>query len=94
MILTRGRLAVLAVTAAALVAPQAAAAQAQPYGTNESGTFYNILPAGANGTDTLAQLIQFETAKTRPPHNDDQLGMYSALTTASTRRSTAHSCSI
>jgi len=82
MILTRGRLAVFAATAAALVAPQAAAAQAQPYGANESGTFYNILPAGANGTDTLSQLIQFETSKTRPPHNDDQLGMYSALTTA------------
>jgi acyl-homoserine lactone acylase PvdQ len=82
MILTRGRLAAFALTAAMLAAPQAAAAQAQPYGTNDYGTFYNILPAGANGTDTLAQLIQFETSKTRPPHNDDQLGMYSALTTA------------
>jgi len=68
--------------ACALTAPAISSAQVQPYGTNNYGTFYNILPPGTNGTDTLAQLLAFEANGTRPEHNNDQLGMYSALTTA------------
>src|ERR1700683_2532001 len=68
--------------ACALTAPAIADAQVQPYGTSNYGTFYNILPPGTNGTDTLAQLLAFEANGTRPEHNNDQLGMYSALTTA------------
>jgi hypothetical protein len=51
----------------------------QPYGTNDAGGFLNILPPGENGFDNLAQLAQFEATGARPPHNDDQLGMYSSL---------------
>jgi acyl-homoserine lactone acylase PvdQ len=70
-----------ALAALALAAP-VAGAQVQPYGADNYGSFYNILPPGANGTDTLAQLALFRAAGTRPAHNDDQLGMYHALTTA------------
>jgi acyl-homoserine lactone acylase PvdQ len=51
----------------------------QPYGANDGGGFRNILPPGENGFDNLAQLAAFEATKARPPHNDDQLGMYSNL---------------
>ena len=64
------------------IAPAAASGQVEPYGTNDSGGFRNILPPGTNGFDDLAQLLQFETTGARPPHNNDQLGMYSSLTTA------------
>ncbi len=52
----------------------------QPYGANDGGGFRNILPPGENGFDNAAQLAAFEATKTaRPPHNDDQLAMYSNL---------------
>jgi acyl-homoserine lactone acylase PvdQ len=82
MKLTHGRLFALGVVLAALIAPSVAAAQVEPYGTDNYGTFYNILPAGTNGTDTLAQLLAFKANGTYPPYSNDQLGMYSALTTA------------
>ena len=66
----------------ALAYAPVAAAQVQPYGADDYCCFRNILPPGTNGFDDLAQLIQFETTGTRPPHNDDQLQMYSNLTTA------------
>ncbi len=59
-----------------------AAAQVQPYGTNDYGGFRDILPPGTNGLDNAGQLALFQTTGARPPHNNDQLGMYSALTTA------------
>jgi acyl-homoserine lactone acylase PvdQ len=62
--------------------PAGAAAQVEPYGYGETGTFYNILPPGTEGTDTLAQLGVFEATKTEPAHANDQLAMYHALTTA------------
>ena len=67
---------------AALVSPQAAGAQVQPYGTNDYGGFRNVLPPGTNGLVNVVQLLQYETAGVRPPHNSDQLAMYSNLTTA------------
>ena len=39
----------------ALLAAVPAAAQVQPYGTNDYGGFRNVLPPGTNGFDDLAQ---------------------------------------
>jgi acyl-homoserine lactone acylase PvdQ len=72
----------LAGAAALLAAPGLAAAQVQPYGTNNYGTFYDVLPPGTNGFDNAVQLAGFQAAGIRPPHTSDQLGMYSGLTTA------------
>jgi acyl-homoserine lactone acylase PvdQ len=67
---------------AALVCVPAAQAQVQPYGTSDYGGFRNVLPPGTNGFDDAAQLAQFEATGARPAHNDDQLSMYTNLTTA------------
>jgi acyl-homoserine lactone acylase PvdQ len=72
--------AVFAVTLSA-AAPRASA-QVQPYGKNDARGFTNVLPPGTNGLVNLAQLGAFLGTKGRPPHNDDQLAMYSNLTTA------------
>ncbi|HTU97328.1 MAG TPA: penicillin acylase family protein, partial [Solirubrobacteraceae bacterium] len=74
--------AVVTAACAALVCVPAAQAQVQPYGTNDFGGFRNILPPGTNGFDNVTQLAQFEATGARPAHNDDQLSMYSNLTTA------------
>jgi acyl-homoserine lactone acylase PvdQ len=68
--------------AAALAFAPAAAAQVEPYGSGDYGGFRNILPPGENGLDDLTQAAQFKAAGTYPPHSNDQLGMYSNLTTA------------
>jgi acyl-homoserine lactone acylase PvdQ len=72
----------LAAACGLLATPGLAGAQVQPYGTNNYGTFYNILPPGTNGLDNVLQLAAFKVAGIRPAHNNDQLAMYSALTTA------------
>jgi len=72
----------LLAAAALATAPALATAQVQPYGTNNYGTFYNVLPPGTNGLDNAVQLGLYETLGQRPPHNNDQLAMYSNLTTA------------
>ena len=66
----------------ALGGPALASAQVQPYGSNDYGNFNSILPPGENGFDNAVALGQFEAGKTYPPHNNDQLQMYSSLTTA------------
>ncbi|HJS94494.1 MAG TPA: penicillin acylase family protein [Solirubrobacteraceae bacterium] len=76
-----GRVAVIVLVFACALAP-AAAAQVQPYGTNDYGGFRNILPPGQNGLDDAAQAAAFKAAGVYPPHANDQLGMYSGLTTA------------
>ncbi|HSC02843.1 MAG TPA: penicillin acylase family protein, partial [Solirubrobacteraceae bacterium] len=76
-----GRVPVIVVVLACAFAP-AAAAQVQPYGTNDYGGFRNILPPGQNGLDDVAQAAAFKAAGAYPPHANDQLGMYSGLTTA------------
>jgi acyl-homoserine lactone acylase PvdQ len=53
-----------------------------PYGANDAGGIRNILPPGSNGTATAAQAASFLSTGARPPHNDDQLGMYDALVQA------------
>src|SRR5947209_24804 len=65
-----------------LVAAAPAAAQVQPYGTSDFGGFRNVLPPGTNGFDNLQQALLFEAAKQYPAHSNDQLPMYSKLTTA------------
>ena len=72
----------VAVIVAVLAFAPAAAAQVEPYGYGDYGGFRNILPPGQNGLDDLAQAAQFKAAGTYPPHSNDQLGMYSNLTTA------------
>ena len=75
--------AVLAALGAACPAGALGAGPVQPYGMNDAGGFRNILPPGTNGLVTVSQLAAYElNHNTRPPHNNDQLGMYSRLTTA------------
>ena len=50
-----------------------------PYGTNDSGGFRNVLPPGENGLDNIFQFGQFQSSGQRPPHFDDQLGLYTNL---------------
>ena len=75
-------MAVLAAVVAWAAAAASAAAQVQPYGTDDHGTFYDVLPPGTNGLVDALDLASYELTGTRPPHNDDQLAMYSNLTTA------------
>jgi acyl-homoserine lactone acylase PvdQ len=73
-----------AVTATTAAAGTAAAAPApEPYGTNDPGGFRNVLPPGQNGHANAADVLLFNTSGERPPHNDDQLGMYGDLVYAS-----------
>jgi Penicillin amidase len=49
-----------------------------PYGTNDANGFRNILRPGQNGHASAADLAAFGAGR-RPPHNDDQLGLYEKL---------------
>ena len=75
-----GRVPVILV--ALLAFAPAAAAQVQPYATNDYGGFRNILPPGQNGLDDAAQAAAFKAAGAYPTHANDQLGMYSSLATS------------
>jgi acyl-homoserine lactone acylase PvdQ len=65
----------------------------QPYGTNDGGGFWNILPPGANGLANGAELTAFLAAcpppksncpdAPRPKHSSDELKMYGDLVYAS-----------
>src|SRR5215213_124630 len=70
---------VLAIAAAASGAPAVAAPEPQPQGQNDAGGVRNVLPPGANGFSSGPQLALFLATGARPPHNDDQLGMYKDL---------------
>src|SRR3954451_23347294 len=61
-----------------LVFASPAAAQVQGYGTNDSGGFRNILPAGECQDVNVFELAQFELG-TMPAHCDDQRLMYQDL---------------
>jgi acyl-homoserine lactone acylase PvdQ len=74
--------ALAAALAVGLLVVPAAAAQVQPYGTDDYGGFRNILPPGTNGFADVAQLAQFEATGARPEHSSDQLQMYASLTQA------------
>jgi acyl-homoserine lactone acylase PvdQ len=64
------------VSACAFVPP--AAAQVQPYGTNDYGGFRNILPPGQGQNVNAAEAIAAQ-AGTLPAHYDDQREMYGDL---------------
>jgi acyl-homoserine lactone acylase PvdQ len=66
-----------------LAAPTAAAAEVQPYGTNDAGGFRNVLPPGENGLDNGTQLAEFQLNGKLPPHAADQLPLYANLLYAS-----------
>jgi Penicillin amidase len=77
----RGTLALAALAIALAAAPARAAVQ--PYGAVDAGGFRNVLPPGANGTDNVIQLAQFQATGQRPPHFDDQQPLYDGLLRAS-----------
>jgi acyl-homoserine lactone acylase PvdQ len=68
-----------ALSCVALPSSAGAAVPADPYGANDAGGFRNVLPAGENGTDNAAQLLEFQTNGTYPPHYADQLPLYANL---------------
>jgi acyl-homoserine lactone acylase PvdQ len=59
-----------------------AAAQVQPYRTDDFGGFHDVLPPGANGRSNLVELALFLATGVRPKHNDDQRNMYARLLSA------------
>src|SRR5205085_7267917 len=81
------RLLAVAAFAAAFVLPgpgvSAAPPPPVPYGGADSGGFHDVLPPGTNGLVNGLQLLAYEANGARPPHNDDQLGMYRDLMYAS-----------
>jgi acyl-homoserine lactone acylase PvdQ len=59
-----------------------AAAQVQPYRTNDFGGVRDVLPPGTNGRSNLVELAVFLATGVRPAHNDDQRDMYARLLSA------------
>ena len=51
----------------------------QPYGTNDAGGFYNVLPPGENGTDNTVQFGLYTSLGQLPPNFDDQQSLYDNL---------------
>src|SRR5580658_11095942 len=51
----------------------------QPYGTDDAGGFYNVLPPGEAGVDSASQFLQYEALGTLPPNFDDQQSLYENL---------------
>src|SRR3954454_32018 len=71
-----------AVAVGLLAAPAPASAQVQAYRAGDYGGFHDILPPGTNGRTNLVELAAFLATGARPEHNDDQLGMYERLLSA------------
>jgi acyl-homoserine lactone acylase PvdQ len=67
----------LALAAGAQAAPLPS--YVQPYGTNDAGGFYNVLPPGENGTDTALQFTLNNATGQFPPNFDDQQSLYENL---------------
>src|SRR4051795_7196244 len=63
-----------------LTAP--AGAEVQAYRAGDFGGFHDVLPPGTNGHTNLVELAAFLATGARPGHNDDQLGMYERLLSA------------
>ncbi|WP_030560195.1 penicillin acylase family protein [Streptomyces aureocirculatus] len=73
--------AALALGASLLLAPGPGAAAAEPPPVTDycGDNCADILPPGANGNATLAEILSHRVLGTKPPHADDQLGPYDAL---------------
>ena len=82
-ILAAGALTATTAAGAASAVPRPAATSLQVV-DDCGGQCYDILPPGENGNETLAQIILFKLFGTYPSNNDDQLGPYQSLVTAST----------
>ena len=82
-ILAAGALTATTAAGAASALPRPAATSLQVV-DDCGGQCYDILPPGENGNETLAQIILFKLFGTYPSNNDDQLGPYQSLVTAST----------
>jgi acyl-homoserine lactone acylase PvdQ len=89
----RARRLLAAAAAAALAATTATGAATAAQHTNATalsvvddcgGQCYDILPAGENGNETLAQILLYKVFGSYPSNSNDQLGPYSDLATAST----------
>jgi hypothetical protein len=82
----RGRIAAAMVASLFVLSGPAAQAAAPVAGYRADdfggGGFHDILPPGTNGLANGVQLAAFLATGQRPPHNDDQLGMYSGLVRA------------
>lgn len=67
--------------AAGLLAPQPGAAADEPPQATDycQGQCADVLPPGANGNATLAEILSHRVFGTQPAHADDQLGPYDAL---------------
>ncbi|MEU3739372.1 penicillin acylase family protein [Streptomyces sp. NPDC032198] len=67
--------------AASLLAPQPGAAADEPPPAADycEGQCADVLPPGANGNATLAEILAHRLLGTQPAHADDQLGPYDAL---------------
>ena len=78
-----GVLGVLCACALSIAAPGVARAAGgpapEPYGTNDAGGFYNVLPPGEAGLDNAAQFGAFTALGAVPPHFRDQLPLYENL---------------
>ncbi|HEX8744502.1 MAG TPA: penicillin acylase family protein [Thermoleophilaceae bacterium] len=77
----RGLLLAAGLALAAVAAPGAAAAapQPQPYGTNDPGRFWQIIPPGQGSSVNSLQAAQFGASGARPAHHEDTREMYTDL---------------
>ncbi|MFH8992106.1 penicillin acylase family protein [Streptomyces sp. NPDC017940] len=73
--------AALALGASLMIAPGPGAAAAEPPPVTDycGDNCADILPPGANGNATLAEILSHRVLGTKPPHADDQLNPYDAL---------------
>ncbi|ATL26576.1 penicillin acylase family protein [Streptomyces formicae] len=73
--------ALLAPLPGAGAAPRQPVAEQRPAvdGDHCAGQCADVLPPGANGSATLAEILAHRVLGTQPPHADDQLGPYDAL---------------
>jgi hypothetical protein len=70
---------VLLAVALALPAGTMGAPSPQPYGKHDAGGFRNVLPPAQGTNANLQDIIAFQATGRKPPHSDDQLGMYTNL---------------
>ncbi len=75
----RGGIWLVVLLAGLSVAPASHASAPLPYGTNDGGGFYNILPPGSNGLLNSTELASHVALGQRPKHSQDQLRMYENL---------------